>query len=158
MICTHELTRISSILTQDYQCILFGSLGLQMLYPQLVTSTPHDADLITIDNYDHIRLIVDFLHSQSYSIFSWQDEINEQFNYNLLKNRFYIRATKSIPDFEPIIIDITYEPTGLSFNQLYNHSFVINHTRILNHQGFIMALTQSDNPKHFSTLQSLLNL
>ena len=113
MISYFELKRVATELTTRCECILFGSLGLQMAYPQVLPDAPHDADLFAAGNRDNLVQIITLLRDNGYLVYSWQDPIVAGFDWEILRGRFYFRGVKKILGYEPAIIDVTYEIAGL---------------------------------------------
>lgn len=148
MIPYFELKRVAKELTTYCNCILFGSLGLQLTFPQVLPEAPHDADLFAAGDRKNLLRIIATLQEDGYMVYSWQDPIADGFDYDVLGGRFYFRGEKRLPGYEPAIIDITYEIANLPYDILDKYTQKVEGIKVLNKDGFIMALGCCEKEKH----------
>ena len=156
MIAEFELLKIAHDLTNTFDCLLFGSLGLKLTYPQLLSHAPHDADLITGNNRQELVRMIHWLQDKGYRVSSWQDIVDDSFDFDLLKGRIYFRAKKHIPLYEPVIVDMNYEYGTFNYDELKIMTSRVQGIRILNRQGYILALSSSDRKEHLEEARKLL--
>lgn len=153
-----ELKRMAYELTNRFNCLLFGSLGLLYTYPEVLDTTPHDADFMTDSNRDNLAAIIRFLQKSDYTVYSWQDPIVEGFDMDVLTGRIYIRGIKYIQGFSPAIIDITYEFINFPFKEMLPLTVVKDSIRILNKDGYIYSLGLCVKQKQLKRREILMNL
>lgn len=153
-----ELKRMASELTSRFNCLLFGSLGLYYTYPEVLDSTPHDADFITDNNLENLIGIITFLQENGYSVSSWKDPIVKGFDMDALNGRIYIRGVKYIHGFSPAIIDVSYELINFPFNEIIPLTIIKDGIRILNKEGYIFALGLCVKDKHLNERKRLMML
>ena len=87
------------------------------------------------------------------TVYSWQDIIDDNFNYDLLKGRFYVRGIKGDKK-----VDVTYEIENLDYEELEAKGKTIKEINTYNKQGFIRLLDCSDRKDHKELLELLENL
>lgn len=148
MIPKFELLKVAQELCARYDCLLFGSLGLELTCPEVLDDEAHDADFYADAKRNNLMGIIGCLKRNGYEVFSWQDPIGADFDLDKLKGRFYFRGVKFIPGFEPAVIDVTYEIRDLVYNDLALLTTRLSDIRILNRQGFILALSKAEKAKH----------
>ena len=153
-----ELERMAGELTSYYKCILCGSLGLHLTFPEVLDKPPHDADFITDCNADNLWSIIGFLQQNGYTVFSWKDPIVEGFDREALNGRVYIRGVKYISGYSPAVIDVTYELICFPVEELYALTVLKNGIRILNREGYIFALGLCEKEKHLRERDRLLKI
>lgn len=158
MIPYFELKRVATELTTRCECILFGSLGLQMAYPQVLPDAPHDVDLFAAGNRDNLVQIITLLRDNGYLVYSWQDPIVAGFDWEILRGRFYFRGVKKILGYEPAIIDVTYEIAGLQYEELDVLTQKVEGIKTLTKDGFICALDRCEKEKHLLECEMLKRL
>ncbi|PRR84484.1 DNA methyltransferase [Clostridium vincentii] len=100
--------------------LVIGSYGLFNICKSVLDNPPYDCDILVDNNINSIKNIVNILKDQGYDLYSWQDNIDQKFDYNKLKGRYYIRAIKKAKE-EEYIIDITYECERLDFSKCYEN-------------------------------------
>ena len=145
-----EYKRISEILTQNAECTLMGSLCLSFQHPEILKKSPSDADFYASDELANILKIIDILKNNGYEVYSWQDKINEKFDFALLKGRFYIRGIRDRKN-----IDITYEIDELDYNLMKVHQIEIQGIKMYDTQGLMILLSKSDKEKNKIQLEKL---
>ncbi len=155
MIPYFELKRVAKELTTQCNCLLFGSLGLQLTFPQVLPEAPHDADLFAAGDRDNLLQIIAMLQADGYMVYSWQDPVVEGFDYDILRGRFYFRGVKKLLGYEPAIIDVTYEIANLPYGILEKYTQKVEGIRVLNKDGFIMALGRCEKEKHLRECEEL---
>ncbi|MBQ9396196.1 MAG: hypothetical protein IJU23_11890 [Proteobacteria bacterium] len=156
MIAEFELLDIARDLTNEFDCLLFGSLGLKLTYPQVLEHAPHDADLVTGRERAELVRMIRWLQARGYDVHSWQDRVDGDFDFERLTGRIYFRAEKRIPAYDPVIVDMNYEYGSFDYLDLKRMSSNVQGIRILNRAGYIRTLSTSDREKDFVLLQKLL--
>lgn len=151
-----ELKRIAAGLTENFDCALFGSLGLELTYPEVLDNPPGDADLVAENKQENLMGIIKFLQANGYTVYSWGDPIVKGFNMEILPGRLYIRGIKHIPAHKPAIIDVTYELRGIEISELLRMTTVKEGIRILNIDGYIMSLEICEKAKHLQERELLI--
>lgn len=158
MIAEFELLNISLDLTNAFDCLLFGSLGLKLTYPEVLEQAPHDADFITGNERNELVRMIHWLQNRGYRVTSWQDVVDDSFDFDLLKGRIYFRAEKQIPLYDPVIVDMNYEYGQFNYFDLKKMSSRVQGIRILNREGYILALSTSDREKHQKEVRVLQSI
>ena len=158
MIAEFELLNISLALTNEFDCLLFGSLGLKLTYPEVLEQAPHDADFVTGKDHRELVRMIYWLQNRGYQVTSWQDTVDDAFDFDLLNGRIYFRAKKIIPLYEPVIVDMNYEYGNFNYFDLKKMSSRVQGIRILNREGYILTLSTSDREKHLNEAQKLLGI
>lgn len=153
-----ELKRMAVELTNRFNCLLYGSLGLQLTFPQVLDEPPHDADFLTADSRSNVLCIIDFLHNNGYRVWSWKDPVVHGFDCDLLYGRLYLRASKPIIGYEPAVIDIIYEVDDFVFQLLSKQTVFVEGIRVLNKDAYIRCLGMCEKEKHLKERQRLLSL
>lgn len=148
MIPTFELIRIARQMTERFDCLLFGSLGLDMTYPEVLMEGVHDADFYADCTMDNLKAIIAYLKGEGYQVQSWQDPIDDKFDYEKMRGRFYFRAIKEVKDYEPAVVDVTYEIRDITYAELSRLTIIQDGVRVLNKEGFLMALSKAERQKH----------
>lgn len=148
MIPYFELKRVATELTTRCECLLFGSFGLQLTYPQVLPDAPHDADFFAAGERENLIQIIALLQNDGYMVCSWQDPIVDGFDYDFLQGRFYFRGVKKIFGYEPAVIDVTYEIAGLPYEELEMLTQKVEGIKTLTKDGFIRALGRCEKEKH----------
>lgn len=155
MIPYFELKRMATELTTRCECLLFGSLGLQLTFPQVLPEPPHDADLFAAGDRGNLEQIIRLLQGDGYMVYSWQDPVVDGFDFNILRGRFYFRGVKRILGYEPAIIDVTYEINQLPYEELARFTQRVEGIRVLDKDGFIKALGRCEKEKHLHECELL---
>ena len=153
-----ELEKIAVELTTRYNCVLYGSLGLQLTYPEVLDTPPHDADFITRYDRENLKAIIKYLQQNGYQVYSWEDPIVDGFDMNILTGRIYIRGIKHIDGYSPAIIDITYELIPFPIENLLSLSKMKGGIKILNKEGYIIVLDFCEKEKHKQERRRLMEL
>lgn len=148
-----ELLEISALLSRKTKCTLIGSLGMHLSFPMIPDTYPYDADFYADGSLENLKSIVNVLKENGYKVYSWQDEIEEQFDYALLSGRYYIRGIKG-----ETIVDITYEIQNLKYFDLQCYERYKQDIRVYNREGLIKVLEQSDRKDHKEQLVLLKEL
>lgn len=151
-----ELKRIAAELTENFDCALFGSLGLELTYPEVLDNPPGDADLVAADEQENLKGIIQLLQANGYTVYSWEEPIVKGFNMEILTGRLYIRGIKHIPEHKPAIIDVTYELKGIEIRDLLRMTKIKEGIRVLNIDGYIMALEICEKAKHLQERELLI--
>ena len=151
-----ELKRMAAELTKRFDCALFGSLGLELTYPEVLDNPPGDADLVAGNEQKNLKGIIQFLQANGYTVYSWEEPVTEGFDMGILRGRFYIRGIKHIPPYEPAIIDVTYELKGIDNRQIQRMTTTKEGIRILNIDGYIMVLGICEKAKHLQERELLI--
>ncbi len=145
-----EYLRIAEILTNNAECRLIGSLSLMFQHPEILERKPSDADFYASDEIENILNIIGILKDNGYEVYSWQDRIDEKFDFGKLKGRFYIRG---ICDGKNI--DITYEIEGLNYFEMKVHETDIQGIKMYDTEGIMILLSKSDKEKNKRQLARL---
>lgn len=148
MIPTFELIRIARQMTERFDCLLFGSLGLDMTYPEVLEEGVHDADFYADCTMDNLKAIIAYLKGEGYQLQSWQDPIDDKFDYEKMRGRFYFRAIKEVKDYQPAVVDVTYEIRDITYAELSRQTIIRDGVRVLNKEGFLKALSKAERQKH----------
>ena len=151
-----ELKRMAAELTKRFDCALFGSLGLELTYPDVLDNPPSDADLVAGNERENLKGIIQFLQENGYTVYSWEEPIAKGFDMEILSGRFYIRGIKHIPPYKPAIIDITYELKGIDNRQILGMTTTKEGIRVLNIDGYILALGICEKAKHLQERELLI--
>ena len=151
-----ELKRMAAELTKRFDCALFGSLGLELTYPDVLDNPPGDADLVAVDEKENLNGIIQFLQANGYTVYSWQQPIVKGFDMDLLQGRFYIRGIKHMPQHAPAIIDVTYELKGINIRELLGMTIQKEGIRVLNIDGYIITLKICEKAKHLQERELLI--
>lgn len=149
-----EMLRMAQLLTSKTDAVLIGSLGTYLTYPQVLAARPHDVDLFVEGSFDNIKKIIAILKDNDYTVYSWQDEISENFDFSILSGRFYIRGIK-----DGLYIDATYEIVGLAFDEIRKYVVSSENILALNKEGQIIVLDlcdREDTAKRVSLLKKLI--
>ena len=158
MIAESELLNIALDLTTGFDCLLLGGLGLKLTYPQVLDREPHDADFIMVNDRSEIVRMIHWLQNRGYRVTSWQDAVDESFDFTRLKGRIYFRAKKLIPSYDPVIVDMNYEFGQFDYSDLKKLSSRVQGIRVLNRQGYILTLSHSDRERDLNRAQKLLSM
>lgn len=153
-----ELKRVAVELTTRCNCLLFGSLGLKMTFPQVLPAPPHDADFFAAGDHDNLMDIISLLRNEGYLVWSWQDPVVDGFDFDALQGRFYFRGVKYIHGFSPAIVDVTYEILGLPYAELEPQTHIVEGIKVLNREGYICSLSHCVKEKHLRECEMLKNL
>lgn len=146
-----EYERMLKILSQQARVALMGSFCLYYTYPEILEKDPPDADLLTINNKENLKTIIEIFLNNGYSVFSWKDAIkNSDFDFSNLNYRYYFRAVK-----DDIVFDITYYNEYYSFESLENHIFTINSIKVLDKSAMILIYRVCNNVKHNRIIEIL---
>lgn len=148
-----ELKAIAKTLTTQTDCRLIGSLGIYLECPQVLDTVPSDVDLYARNTIENIKNIIAQMQKMNMTVYSWQDIIDDNFNYDLLKGRFYVRGIKGDKK-----VDVTYEIENLDYEELEAKGKTIKEINTYNKQGFIRLLDCSDRKDHKELLELLENL
>ena len=151
-----ELKRMAAELTKRFDCALFGSLGLELTYPDVLDNPPSDADLVVGNERENLKGIIQFLQANGYTVYSWEEPIVKGFDMEILSGRFYIRGIKHIPPYKPAIIDVTYELKGIDNRQILGMTTTKEGIRVLNIDGYILALGICEKAKHLQERELLI--
>ena len=117
----NELKEIAKNLTTQSDCRLIGSLGISLECPQVLDTVPSDVDLYARNTIENIKNIIAQMQKMNMTVYSWQDIIDDNFNYDLLKGRFYVRGIKGDKK-----VDVTYEIENLDYEELEAKGKTIN--------------------------------
>lgn len=144
------MLNIARVLTQNTKSVLIGSLGLYLGYPEVLDTFPQDVDLYSEGSPGNLKQIIRILQENGYKVYSWQDEITEEFDYKKLPGRYYIRGIK-----DGLIVDITYEISNLEYDKMQEFEVCAQDVQIYNKEGVIKVLEQSDRKDHREQLALL---
>lgn len=152
------LKNYASIFTSQTDCRLIGSLGLFLSCPVVLDTVPEDVDFYAKDDISNMKKIIKLMKEMDMKVYSWQDEITDQFDYSLLKNRYYIRGIKGDTK-----VDVTYEIENIDYQELEDTvlEVEINETESIktyNKEGFIKLLQVSERVDHKEQLLMLKQL
>ncbi len=144
------MLNIASLITHNADAVLGGSLGIYLVYPQILDHSPSDVDLYAFYSMDNLRKIIRLLKNELFRVYSWQDEIDEDCNENLLRGRYYFRARKG-----DIVVDVTYETVGFNYDQLRDYIKDINNVRVYNCEGQLKAIEHADTDRFNLRIEKL---
>lgn len=108
-----EMLRTAAALTAGGEAAVIGSFGAWLTVPQILDHSPMDLDLLTGNREGSVRRAVRILRENGFEVWSWQDRIDENFSWDMLKGRFYIRGIRG-----GLTVDVTYEIEGVSYDSL----------------------------------------
>ncbi len=148
-----EMLRMAQLLTSQADAVLIGSFGTYLTYPQVLSKRPHDVDLFIEGSLENIKKIIELLKENGYTVYSWQDEIGENFDYSILPGRFYIRGIK-----DGLYMDATYEIVDLNFDDIRKYAILVEDILALNKEGQIIVLDRSDREESAKRANLLKNL
>lgn len=137
------LLDIAKQLCAQTKCTLIGSLGLYLAYPQVMDTFPQDADFYADAAADNLSNIISLLQQNGYQVYSWQDRIDDAFDYSLLKGRYYFRGVKGGD-----IVDITYEIQGMEYSEMQPYEIVQDGIKVYNKAGLMKVLDKSDRERN----------
>ena len=101
----------------------------------MLKTFPRDADLFAEGSKENILNIISLLKENGYLVKSWQDVIDEEFDYKMLKGRYYIRGIKGCN-----IVDVTYEIEGIEYDEMRKFHKDMNGIRLYNKEGMITIM------------------
>ena len=134
-----ELVSISTKLCENANATIIGSLALFLRYPKALNRFPKDADLFAEGTRENLMKIIGILVDNGYLVKSWQDTIDEDFNYEMLKGRYYIRGTKGCN-----IVDVTYEIEGIEYADMRKHEICYDGMRFYRKEGMLVIMDKCD--------------
>ena len=111
------LAEIAKELTASGEAAVIGSFGARLTVPQVLDHMPKDLDLFMQNDIAAIRRAIRILRKHGFSVYSWQDRIDENVPEELLKGRYYIRGIRDI-----LNVDLTYEIEGIEYEKLSAHA------------------------------------
>lgn len=147
------LKDIAAILTDKAECRLIGSLGLNLSYPQVLDTVPSDIDLFANNTISNIKKIINQMKKMNMTIYSWQDIIDDDFDFELLKGRYYIRGIK-----DDIKVDVSYEIGNLNYSDMESCGIQTDNIKTYNKYGFIKLLECSERKENKEQLALLKRL
>lgn len=149
------LLHLASILTQNTDSVLIGSLGLYLTCREALKKLPSDVDLYAKKSEDNIRNIIRILRRLEYKVYSWQDVIDENVDYSMLDGRYYIRGRK-----DDLVVDITYEIENLTYEDMKKYEVLksAQEIKVYTREGNIKVLSESDRKEHMEQVLFLKNL
>ncbi|MCR5656086.1 MAG: hypothetical protein K6G06_01370 [Butyrivibrio sp.] len=136
-----EMKKMAQLLTGEADSILIGSMAAYLIHPEILDHKPHDVDLMIDNTLENIKRVIGILKENGYEVFSWTDEIGEDFDYSILPGRFYIRGIR-----DGLYVDLTYEIVGLTFEELKRHTVTADGIVTCTTEGLIKTLEVCDRP------------
>lgn len=118
-----EYDRVLKIIGKVSKYLVIGTYGVFNICKAVLDNHPLDCDILVENDLESVKNIIRELKVNGYKIYSWQDEVNEDFDYSILKGRYYLRAVK-LKDEVEYKVDITYECEYLDFNESYSNKVV----------------------------------
>ncbi|MBQ9280112.1 MAG: hypothetical protein IJ215_03600 [Clostridia bacterium] len=143
----NKMVEYAQYYTQNIDAILYGSLYLYVTMPEILVNPPKDIDLIIKNDLASIKKAIRILKANNFTVYSWNDEILDDFDFNLLKGRYYIRAKK-----DEYVIDIMYESNDLSFEKMKEKSRLISNIVVISNTDYVEILEKSKRHKDKETL------
>lgn len=134
-----DLLNLAKKITTKIDSVVIGSIGAKLVCPSVIDYVPTDLDLFINNTKSNISKLISELKTNGFKIYSWQDEITDDFDYKLLKGRYYLRAIKG-----NLVIDATYEKENLDYTDLVKDFIYIQGIRICNKKGLIKILEHSE--------------
>lgn len=137
-----EYGNILKKIAHDLQYVAVGTYAL-MLHPEGVAldNPPSDLDIF-VPNSNEAISAAHLLQQEGFTIYSWDDKVDSNFDQSKLEGRYYLRAIKDVGN--NCIIDITYESDIMQFDNLYRNSIILDGQRIASVED-IQILLQSRN-------------
>lgn len=126
-------------LTATVDAAVFGSFGAWLTVPQVLTHTPRDLDLFVRNDIQIIRRAICILQNHGFSMYSWQDPIDENVSWEMLKGRYYVRGVR-----DGIHVDLSYELDGTDYESLRPHMIQINGIRTYTKEGLMQLISVGD--------------
>lgn len=148
---------IAEELSNKCECILMGSMALHLEYPMILDSFPEDVDLFADSKIENLRKIISVLMERGFEVFSWQDKIDANVSYELLKGRYYLRGINE-KDNNKIIVDITYEKENFCYQEVKASIVKINGIKVFNKEVLVKLLKDSAKKKNRAQAQRLIML
>lgn len=147
-----EYDKILNDLLSVCNFVLIGSMGLKYAYPDIVNSEPKDADIVISDKSD-LRLVVDFFIKSGYSVYSWNEPVDSNFDYDRMEGRIYFRALKNSYQF-----DVNYALENITYSEIMENIQIINNIKVPTKKLFIRLLTDVNNDKNRIIIERLNNI
>lgn len=136
--------------TADY--VTIGTFGIYNSPRKgILDNLPKDVDIVIENKPESIIAVIDTLKKNGFTLYSWQDVVDESFDYQQLIGRYYMRAVRD--DIDGILqFDINYESDYADFSQFYKNSSVSNNIRVASIAD-ILALMDRRNSKQDKVLK-----
>ena len=147
------LADLARVLTADGEAVVIGSFGTWLTVPQVLDHVPHDLDLFLPDDMAVIRQKIQLLEAQGSAVYSWQDRVCAAVSPALLQGRYYLRGIR-----DGLIVDMTYEIAGTTFESLRPHIVLIDGIRTYDVPTQMRLLAVSDRPDHRARLAQMQRL
>ncbi len=147
------LADLARVLTADGEAVVIGSFGTWLTVPQVLDHVPHDLDLFLPDDMAVIRQKIQLLEAQGSAVYSWQDRVCADVSPALLQGRYYLRSIR-----DGLIVDMTYEIAGTTFESLRPHIVLIDGIRTYDVPAQMRLLAVSDRPDHQARLEQMRQL
>lgn len=118
-----------NILNKIGSVVKYVTIGTFGIYnsPQncVLDNLPEDVDIVIPQNKEDIYAVISLMRKSGFTLYSWQDVVDDDFSLDKLEGRYYIRAIKSQYG-QKLQLDINYESDYTDFNTFYDHSFSFN--------------------------------
>ncbi|MHC1684407.1 MAG: TRM11 family methyltransferase [Clostridiaceae bacterium] len=141
-----EYNKVLKAIGKHSKYLVIGTYGVFNICRAVLDNYPLDCDILVEDDLDSIKNIITELKVNGYKIYSWQEELNEDFDYSKLQGRYYLRAIKLIDEVE-YKVDITYQCEYLDFNESYNNRVVKKDISFANLEDIIKLMKVRGNDK-----------
>lgn len=146
----NEYQRIFNELSAICDFVLIGSMAIKYVYPNIISYEPKDADIVVSENAD-LKKIIQFFIDNKYIVQSWEEEIDNKFDYNKLNGRIYFRAIK-----DKYIFDVNYSMLNIDYSELLNGIQVIGNIKVPTKDMFIRLLESANNEKSKAMLKNII--
>lgn len=132
--------------------VLIGSMGLKLAYPDIMNFEPHDMDIVISDK-SNLWSAVKFFIDNRYKVYSWNEIIDENFDYDCMNGRIYFRAVK-----DSYQIDVNYSLENIAYSEITENIQIINNIKVPTKELFIKLLSAVDTPKNSAIIERLKNI
>lgn len=159
-----EYNNILKNLGKISEYLVIGTYGLFNICKCVLDNEPLDCDILIPYDEDNIKKVVKLLKDSEYKVYSWQDEINDDFDYNKLIGRYYLRAVREVKREnngnlnEKYIFDITYECEYLNFSTSFKNKIIKNKINIARLEDIMLLMKIRGNYKDKTLLYRISQL
>jgi len=115
-ILIEETLALLRALQERMSFVVIGSLAVHLLAPDLLARPPADADLWCDDSAETLDGFRAFFAEQGFGVFSWDLPLDQLPGADFLEGRGYLRAVRTRPSGERLIVDATYGREIMSFD------------------------------------------
>lgn len=132
--------------------VLISSMGLKYAYPNITEHEPKDADIVISDKSD-LRSAAEFFIENGYSVYSWDEPVDSNFDYSRMEGRIYFRAVKDSYRF-----DVNYALENITYGEISENIRIINNIKVPTEKLFIRLLNDVGNDKNRIIIERLNNI